>query len=190
MYTGLVWNDGPPQIHVSIILHPPPPSLLNNQPPSVSDRVNGAKSCSSFEQARASKRSSQHGNTFYVLSPSYCQYRFLSAASRKRLTSFHGLYLSSRIISFVSLLRQPFSQTGAALSAVYHTRKGGGTIVPSFTPPPLLRSKTLKSIDRIANEVELFLHPRGAISRNFTIPGSFARRGSFRSMPFDCFSLC
>lgn len=40
----------------------------------------------------------------------------------QRLTSFHGLYLSSRIISFVSLLRQPNDHFE---SAVYHTRGGG-----------------------------------------------------------------
>lgn len=68
----------------------------------------------------------------------------------QRLTSFHGLYLSSRIISFVSLLRQPNDHFE---SAVYHTRGGGRgeeaqfnrgnraifpAIVPSFLPlaPP------------------------------------------------------
>lgn len=110
----------------------------------------------------------------------------------QRLTSFHGLYLSSRIISFVSLLRQPNDHFE---SAVYHTRGGGRgeeaqfnrgnraifpAIVPSFLPLAP-RSKTLNPIDRIANEVELFLHPRGAISRNFTIGfrGSFANVARF-----------
>lgn len=134
---------------LSSILLLPRHLSLNNQPPSVSDRVNGAKSCSFFEEARAdaSKRSSQHGNTFYPLS-FLLSVPFPFRRSSQRLTSFHGLYLSSRIISFVSLLRQPFSQTAAALSAVYHTRKGGGTIVPSFaSPPPRDRKPSSRSIE-------------------------------------------
>lgn len=82
------------------------PFILNNQLSFPRHRVNGAKSFF-VQEARGFERSSQHGNTFYPLSLSCCQYRFLFADLRK-VGVVSRFILSSRIISFVSLLRQPF----------------------------------------------------------------------------------
>lgn len=83
------------------------PFILNNQLSFPRHRVNGAKSFF-VQEARGFERSSQHGNTFYPLSLSLVASTVFFSPTCERLASFHGLYLSSRIISFVSLLRQPF----------------------------------------------------------------------------------
>lgn len=70
------------------------PFILNNQLSFPRHRVNGAKSFF-VQEARGFERSSQHGNTFYPLSLSCCQYRFLFADLRK-------VGVVSRFIPFIA----------------------------------------------------------------------------------------
>lgn len=194
VYTGLVWNDGPPQIHVSIILHPPPP------PPSFSQQSAAVR----FRQSEWRKkllllrRSSRGCVETIVPTRKYVLSSLLLIVST---VSFPPLLAKVDVVSrFIPFIADNFVRLASPATVFPNGRssirrlpyeKRRGNDCSFFCLPSSLRSKTLKSIDRIANEVELFLHPRGAISRNFTIAVHLLVVASwFRPMPFDCFSHC
>lgn len=198
-----------PRLNYSPSVPPPPPSLLNNQlsfPRQSEWRKKLPRRSSRMHRLRTIVLTRK-----YVLSSlSCCQYRFLFADLPKvDVVSRFIPFIADNFVRLASpaTVSKPNDQFE---SAVYHIRgeregrreeeaqfnRGNRAIFPAIVPsstssfPP--RSKTLDpSIDRIANEVELFLHPRGAIFTKFTI-GS---RGSFASclvfpMASDRFLLC
>lgn len=186
-----------PRLNYSPSVPPPPPSLLNNQlsfPRQSEWRKKLPRRSSRMHRLRTIVLTRK-----YVLSSlSCCQYRFLFADLPKvDVVSRFIPFIADNFVRLASpaTVSKPNDQFE---SAVYHIRgerggrreeeaqfnRGNRAIFPAIVPsspspssfPP--RSKTLDpSIDRIANEVELFLHPRGAIFTKFTI-GS---RGSFAS---------
>lgn len=109
IYRDLVSNrsaTNPPQ--VSIIIHPFPflPLSSTISCPSRDTEWMAQKASSSKKLAASNDR--PNTEIRFILSLSLVASTVFFSPTCERLASFHGLYLSSRIISFVSLLRQPF----------------------------------------------------------------------------------
>lgn len=156
VYTGTSFQTGPPQIrHKSQLLSIRFPLSLYPQQSAVLPET-PSEWRKKLLRPRSSRLRTIVPTRKYVLSSlSLVASTVFFSPTCERLASFHGLYLSSRIISFVSLLRQPFPNRTTTSNPSYlpyrqegregseaKFNRGNFSRNCSFVPFPIPRSKT------------------------------------------------